>query len=591
MQIEQIADIVKSLSKWAKNFKERDPKTHHFSDAHRFRCELAEGLSYHAVFDTFPEKIIAAAAPNEDPKEFKYRKDNYKQITKPYWDKALSATNRMFNKQNYSIEWGDEKVKDFFTYLYPVYGDFQQWFIDNLHPLKYADPNAVAAVTPQFIPIMETEEGYAVDQSVEITPICKIYPGECVFKIVEEFAILKSSEKSLVRYNGRDEYSGLVFYVYDSEYIWKISQTGNRVDYEFEVDIYYTHLWEQKPVFSLKGIPKQNEDEPLFFSHFQSAVPSLDQAAFLNSTAFAVTNKIAFPTRWYFEDDCGTCNGEGWIMDYDLNKKTTCSKCGGNGKKFTFTWGKDYIMPLPDNLTQQDTTQLPTPPLGDHSPSTETIKYLNERSKELCREAFITLNIQITDKATGVTATEVEDDKDEFISLLLKLSREEFDLMQEIIDASCWMRWQKEEIVEVKEPNEFRVRSSADITEEIKTATEAKLPPPYLYKLLQEGIQQRFSTDTVMDDVLRVVALVDPMITTTDTTIQILVSQGIVDKWRETLHYFIYNFIYSELEKNDKFLEGDIDVIKSTLEKMAQDMTVSTGNKADDILNSLKVVK
>lgn len=585
----QIEEIVAKLTAWGKNYKERDPKTHYFSEAHKFRCETAERLSYHAVFDVFPEKLISSAAPNESAAEFNYRKKNYKQKTKAYWDKAIAATNRIFNTQNYTIEWGDEKIKEYFTYTYPTHGDYVQWFIDNAHPEKYADPNAVLVVKPETIPGEMIEDEFVVDQSVALSPISQIFGGEDVFEFYSEYCLLRSPEKSPVMFSSKMQMIGLVFEVYDENKIWKIIQIGDKTDYKFDVIEFYTHNWDQKMAWLLKGIPKPDPFEVLYYSHFQCALSSLDEAAVLNSTAFAVTNKFAFPTRWYYEDSCSVCSGNGWNENYETHNKDTCQTCKGTGKKMTWTWGKDLVVQLPDNgVSGIDTTQLPTPPGGTISGSVDEAKHLDEKTEKLCREAFMNLNIHITDKATGVTATEVEDDKDELISFLIKIAREEFDLMQESIDAHTWLMMSKEQIVEVREPNEFRVRSSADITEELKTAVEAGFPQPYLFKLLEEGIQQRFKNDSQMDQVIKIVSLVDPMMTTSETTIQQLSNTGVLDKWRVNLHYFIYNFIYSELEKNDKFLEGKVEVIKKTLEDMAKAMTVGSGNKAGDILGQIQ---
>ncbi len=583
-----IESIVNSLTAWGKQYRENKPETFYFSDAHKFRCEVAERLSYHAVFDTFPEKLIGAAAPNEDQKEYDYRKKNYKQKTKSYWDKALAATNRIFNEQNYSIDWKDDKIKDYFTYTYPVYGDYVQWFIDLVHPYKYADPGAVLVVKPAFIPGDFNEEGeFVVNQAEEITPVSEIYCGRDVFVYKPDYVLVLTKEFSQVKDSGRAKNTGLVFELYDDMAIYKIIQVGDKKDYTFEIVVYYEHLWEQIPAWALKGIPKYDPDEQLYFSHFSCAIPNLDEAVILNSTSFAVTNKIAFPTRWYYEDSCGNCSGHGWTENYEDHTKIKCSDCGGTGKKFTWTFGKDYIIPMPDNQIQQDTTTLPTPPFGTSEPPVETIKLLDEKAKYLSENAFITLNIHVTGQPTGVTATEVEDDKDELISFLLKISKEEFYLLEESIDAHTWMRWGKEDIVEVKEPNEFRVRSSADLTEELKTAIESKQPQPYIYNLLQEGIKQRFKSDTQLDDIVRIAFGVDPMAALDNNTVQQLANTGVVDKWRVTLHYFIYNFIYTELEKNDKFLEGDIETIKPVLEASAKAMTVTTTNKATDILSTL----
>lgn len=580
-----IEQILTELSVWGKNQR----KDKHFSDAHRFCHEVREHLSYHAEFGVFPEELLSDAAPNESPKEFKYRKDNYKQITKPYWDKALGTTYRIYNEQNYSIEWEDE-VKDFFTYNYPQTGNYLAFFKDVVHKMKFADPNAVLAVKPYYIPTkeVETENGVelVVNQSEQIQPIAELYSGDQVFIFKPDYCLLLTKEKSEIKVNGRVKKDGLVFELFDRYSITKIYQTGDQKDWTFEAVEYYYHGWEQLPAWKLKGIVKYDPNEVLYYSYFSCALPCLDEAAVLNNTKFAATNRVAFPTRWYYEEDCSTCNSTGFVENYETHATEKCTSCGGSGKSMTFTYGKDYVIKLPENTTQPDTTQLGGNAFGVYDPPVESLRFLSEEVKQCLNKSFTNLNITFVEQPTGVTATEIKDKDDDFTSFLMQVSSEQFDLLVNSLDAQCWMRYQKEFLVKVNKPKEFTIRSSSDLTEELKTATDAKLPAPYLLKITQETIKQRFEADNQIDDVLRVVALCDPLMTSSDATVSTLVNTNLVPKWWGTLHYCIYNFIYLKLDENPNFLEQDTLTIKSELEAMAK-AAEPQKNTAQSILDGI----
>ncbi len=138
--------ILQRIVEWGKS--QKKGKDNYFSDYHEKISKHARNLSYHAEFGVFPSELIEKAAPNEDSKEFDYRKANYKQVTKPAWDKALSFTYRVFNEQNFSIIWKDEDYEKYFNYEFPKYGDFVKFFIDVIPKMKFADPNAVVVVRP-----------------------------------------------------------------------------------------------------------------------------------------------------------------------------------------------------------------------------------------------------------------------------------------------------------------------------------------------------------------------------------------------------------------------------------------------------------
>jgi len=583
ISVEEISGMINRLTEWGKSNKKGDK---YFSIAHEFRAKTQLHLSYHAEFGVFPTELISSAAPNESAEEFNYRKKNYKQKTKPVWDKALSATNRIFNSQNYSVEF-DDLSKDYFTVTYPIHGSYVEFFKDVIHPMKYADPNAVLAIMPRYIPVKESEDGILVDQSVEIEPVATLFQGKSVFVYKDNYCLLLSSEKSIIIDGDKRKEEGLIFFLIDEMTIYIITQVGKITDWNFDVAEFYKHDWEQVTAFSLKGIPYFNQTgEPLYVSHFMCAIPNLDEAAFFNSTCFGVTHKIAYPTRWYYEDSCTTCSGKGYEEDFGTHDKTSCNSCSGTGKNFTFTWGKDYKIPMPENVASGDTTALPSPPFGVVDPPIDTIRYLDEKVQKLLDTAFLNLSIDVTEKPSGQSATEVMADQDTLISFLIKISGEEFYLLEESLDAQYFMRYKKPAEIKVNEPTEFRIKTTADLTAEYEGALKAGLPGVYLSKLLGQTFGQRFKNDTQLEDMLNVVSLVDSLMGVNDIEIGRLSSSSAIPKWWVTLHSCIYNFLSLKVYQDENYLQKDIEVIKTDMEALAKAAT-ATPNTATDILNNL----
>lgn len=593
----QISELIARIHTWGKQentaYKKEDKeRAKYFSDVHMNISELKLSVSYHADYGVFPEKLILDAAPNETDPEFNYRKKNYKQITKPIWDKALGQTYRIFNPQNYHTNWKEQEYEDFFLYTYPLYGSYPQFFKDVVHAMKFADPNSVLACKPQFIPGDFTEEGeFIVDQSEPITPIAELYTADQCFEYREgNYALLLTKYYSPITVGNKEVDEGLVFEIYDDTNIYRVYQIGKKEDWDFEYYLYYRHGWESMPAWKLKGKRVYHPIETLYYSHFMCAVPNLDMAAIYNSTQFGVINKVAYPTRWYFEDECDTCNGSKFIHDYELGTNTTCNVCHGTGKKFTFSWGKDYKIPMPQNLTDTDTQQLPTPPIGDHSPSLSAPEFLETKIEKLLSTAFTNLNIEVTEQPTGVSATEVKDDQENKYTFLLQITDEEFDLLQNSLDAQAYMRWGEKyegDRIEITPPSEFSIRSSYELTDEYKTAIEAKMPVIFQKKILEENLKQRFKGDTEMEKILQIVIAVDPLMTKTDMEVSALVNSQIIPKWRAVLHHFIYQFI-EELNIDGKFFDKDPADQKKELEAMAKTLASETDvNTADSILQSI----
>ena len=257
MTEELLINIVERLTSWGKKQKKGmkdDDK--YFCEEHEKTSEHEEELSYHSVYGVFPEKLILKAAPNETKEEFEYRKENYKQITKPSWDKAESFIYRIWNKQNYDIEWSNEDFEQYFTVDFPKYENYLSFFRDVVTKRKLSDPNAVLVVKPYYVPYTEIEEEGEVmlvpDQSEMISPYVVIYSSKDVFMYEEgEFTLVKRKEKTVVRKDGKNVKEGYWFELYDKNTIYWIKQVGKKEDYTFEIEVYYEHEYESLPAWRL----------------------------------------------------------------------------------------------------------------------------------------------------------------------------------------------------------------------------------------------------------------------------------------------------------------------------------------------------
>ena len=597
MTEELLINIVERLTSWGKKQKKGmkdDDK--YFCEEHEETSEHEKELSYHSVYGVFPEKLILKAAPNETKEEFEYRKENYKQITKPSWDKAESFIYRIWNKQNYDIEWSNEDFEQYFTVDFPKYENYLSFFRDVVTKRKLSDPNAVLVVKPYYVPYTEVEEEGEVilvpDQSEMISPYVVIYSSKDVFMYEEgEFTLVKRKEKTVVRKDGKNVKEGYWFELYDKNTIYWIKQVGKKEDYTFEIEVYYEHGYESLPAWRLGGIPCYDEELYYYHSYFSGALPNLDLAAFMSSTMTGSIAKTAYPTRWYYEDVCGTCDGSGMVMDYDNDVSKSCSSCKGSGKSFTFSWGKDYVIKLPENqadASRFDVGNLPAPPFGTHNPGTETIEFLDAKINSLIETAFANLNIDISNAPNGQTATESKIDREEAFSFLMQISYELFELLGKSLEAMVWMRWMDgESEIKVTAPNEFTIRSSEALTNEFSTAINSGLPSPYLNKLLQESVRQRFNGDARMERIINIVVNLDPLVTKKDTEIGAMLSIGAVQKWQVVLHANIYQYIDELSAQSEDFIYGDIytDILPKLRERAEQDVT--TGTNPDDLLGGL----
>lgn len=581
-------DLELFLSSLSTDLKSRKKGWKYYDGIHEEISKLYERVSYHSEFGKFPNDLFVKACPNQTPEEFTYNKETYRQKTKASWDKAVSATYRIWNEQNYSIDYKNDEQKEYFTFLYPYHGDFEAWFKDVIHPAKLADPNGVVAVFP-IIPTrkVETENGIeeVVVQSELISPVCKYFDADDVWVFRPDFCMLQTEEKSKVFEGGKEKKEGLVFLVYTTQDIYKVTQKGDKNKYQFDYELYFNHAWDYLPCFKLKGIPQ----EEIYHSYFMGAIPFLEDAILTDANFRAVKHRLAYPTRWYYTDNCNDCRGDKYIEEN--GERHACATCKGTGKRMTFSPFRDYEIPMPENLTSADVTNLPTPPFGSDSPDTTALEFLKKEVQDLTEQGFASVNIDVTNKVNGQTATESKIDREEFFSLLTKITTELFDLMANLYDAQGWMRWVKNyEEIGLTKPTEFTIRSAESLTEEFKSAVDAKLPDPYKKKVLMENLKIRFSGDEGMQKVLKIVSAVDPYMTITDQDLNLKKSNGLVALWECILHDRVYTFIADQVNQKDTFLDQDITEIRSALETMAKTKAAEltpVNRTAGGILNNL----
>src|SRR6478752_1349619 len=59
--------------------------------------DLKERIEVHTDLDNVPKGMIKRRGPYEDDNQYRYRKDNWNNITMPYFMKALGSLNRIMN--------------------------------------------------------------------------------------------------------------------------------------------------------------------------------------------------------------------------------------------------------------------------------------------------------------------------------------------------------------------------------------------------------------------------------------------------------------------------------------------------------------
>lgn len=591
---QKILSIVSTVSEKIKNGKKNkdgdcEYESIDWGKLYKEATEKADEVEVHACGD-FPVKLIGYNFPNESDEEKEYRKKSFQPVTKPYWLKGIHSLNRIWSEQNYKIDWTG--TEDYFLKEFPLYNSVVSFFKEVVTREKINDPNGVLVVDFD-LPVKQNSEGqYVIDDSKEIAPYGTVYDSDDVlFFESNDFALFCAEEKSEVVYYDRPQKSGLVFYLYDNENIYRIYQIGKKTDWTFQTDLYYNHALGYLPCWKLKGVPDETIDsEVLYDSYFSPALPYLNEAIIVHSTNKAVRNKVSYPIRAYYEQKCNSCDGYGYSKE-DSSK--SCTTCKGTGN-LKFSWGRDYVHELPTTTNNAGADQVPFPGIGYVSPDGAIINQNEEVIDKWIERAFTFMNLDVSLKSTNknssqdLTATSAKIDREELFVFLLQISNELFDLMSKFVSACYFIRYGKESTIQISYPKTFELTSASELTEEIKTANDASLPDSLKAELNVDYTEQRFAQQDNVTAKIKAIQYCDSLFVKSTQDIQILLSGGVIQKWQAVLHTMIDSYLNEELLKNENYLQNDLQKIKDDMTARAKaDIVSSQPNTAGNILNNI----
>lgn len=542
-------------------------------------CELAQKTRMHYDYNCPPDTLLLTKAPNQQEEEFKYAKENFKHITFPFWSKGENAVNRIWNRNNFSVKWNDQKIqykessaKEYFEGEIPEIGNIFDYFANVETKWDLRDPNAIIAVKPYKIPIKEVDGQQVADKSVIIEPIPVIYQCEQKRAYVEEnYLLVERFDKTWIKDYDKNMPSGRIFEYYDTESIWIIKQIGkDNGNPIFDYQILYKHNLGYLPCDTLKGILETKQGLKFYLSYFSPAIPNLDEALIHNSTLQLSVYSQAYPHTWAY---VGGCNGAGCVggqVRSENGEMIPCPVCKGTGKDTSFSALKVTQIKMPDSFDKSP--NVPTPPIGFVSPDIQILDFLRSMIKNYIIDAFAFLNIDVSNSFVkgSETALSKQIDREEFFSFLLLFSNQQFALLEFVIKAIGEMRYEGFKMPDIKRPNNFTIRTYKEITAELADARANNLPELAIEKLVNEYFITRFSINAEFLNIYKVIKQIDTLFIKTDVQIVTGVNNGTIKPEDVMLHNHIISFIYEELALDPNFLNQDIETIKAKLIEKAE---------------------
>jgi len=621
---EFIFELVQSLVDKKKTSAKSKPKlgsqyVGHSEDYHNAEFYNGYGLSVkwlnqirvHAQKGVYPYELFMKQAPNQTPAEADYVRANYKQTTIQVFKDMVDTYGRAYHENNWSIQYvtdADQYINTNTTlqqYLdseFPEYGSLDNFVFTFLPPLKMMDAMGVVAVLPYDIPVIEKDGEQIIDPEQLIKPYTKFYHTTRVLAYDINYAVIESEELSSVEYNVKEVYDGLVFYIFDDEWIYKAIQVGKKIDYQFEVVEWFNHATGIVPVKRVDGISIQIDETMMQQSPFLYATDILDEVLLDSALLRGIKPTCTYPFRVMVGEYCEFSirdNGEQLVCDNGYHyradgTKSICPECNGTG-------AKDRVSPYgtllikPQKGTSQGDTVTPDRAMYYASPSTETPVFLRNEIAQGMAMAYDILHLKKTDNkvqgSAGLTATEVASDQKSLIAGIKQNSVQLFDLYEWCIDVIGLMRYgENYRKPTIKRPVNYDFYLESDYMAQINEAIASKQPPFVIQSILYKYLQTQYYPDVKGQKVFNLISQTDRLMTMTLDEINMKLAKGLVDKWEVVLHDSAINFVNGLMMENQEFLEQDFDIQMQLLIAKAKEVADSITIQSPSQFNSRSVI-
>lgn len=563
------------------------------SDLYTLSVVQKRRIEVHAEDGVFPYELFANRAPNQTDEEKQYIESNYKTITLPVWQAFQSLLNRIWVDQNWKIDYNEQdEIQKYFETEYPVYGNVYDFFKSVVTSQKEIDNNGLIVVKPFYIPTEEVDGVTVVNDREYIKTHAFYYGSETILAFEEsKYALVLCHSKSKVEYKGRESYDGVVMYLYDDNNIYKINQVGRKLDWDFEIEIFYTHGLGYMPAWKLNGRAKQVGKDVFYQSVFISAVANLDQALLDNSYLTAKKAQVAFPHKWEYVSDCeyidangGQCLGG--KISYD-SVTYQCPSCKGTSNKASVMGVTQIEMP-----TQFDASKsaIAPPFLGFVEPSTENLKFLRDEINNYLHNGAMMLNLDISNKVVKGSETATGDaiDREETFTMLKGISDQIFALFYKSMKAMTQMQFGLDTTLpSITPPRVFELRKDTDISSEIISLKTAGMPDVIIVQAIKEYMNIRFSLNIDSQKILNLSTYSDRLLTLSPDDILKKKVSNTVAGWEDILHTSMYSIISVAISENKSFLDLSIEQQNEIIIKKAKDIYLEINPPAINIDNVL----
>lgn len=560
--------------------------------------ELAEKLRVHAD-GKMPQKLITERRPNESDKIKEYREKIYVPITKRTISKVFSSLEKIRRSQDWSVQFDAEKVsslikddetlEQYCEYRYPHFTSITNWAFSVLLRKYLIDANGIVAIIPEQMPESTTEY---------IKPVAKFFDSEQIMYYVEgECVVLKSRDTSTYYTHGgrRVNNGGAIYYVLTKNEFAKYEQISAK---EFDESCIYRHDIGELPAFKVGGVYHSRlNNDTIYESRIAGMIPSLDEAAREYSDLQAEILQHIHSEKYVFaNNDCPVCNGTGqeYIIEKDEQTGTetvkgtkVCHHCHGRGSVSNVSPYGEYII----NSAKFGEQQLPTPPIGYVTKSTDIAKFEDEHVRQHIYDALAAINMEfLAETPLSQSGIAKAYDKDELNNFVNAVAEDIVRILDNIYMFINEYRYntlianpddRKAMLPKINVPTKYDILNTSVLMAELKNARDAQAHPMILRELEIDYAKKQFNTDPEIAHMIETTFNLDPLFGMSDESKMTMLQNNGITELDYIVSCNITAFVLRAIREDKDFYSRDYKKQMEVLKKYAEEV-----QKANEPVNA-----
>lgn len=563
-----------------KDYLEKLLKADHKHYFYKQACDIAEHLKFH--FDGIKNSIypyekankyfqilIEQRRPNESEPVQKYRKDQYKPITKIPCSKVATSLKKIPRSHGWKVDFsmvetptilGSEKPEEYINKYFPVFDTVEAWYFEAIMSEQLKDPNGLILVIP-YEYYKPQEELKQLPENEYLHPIAMFIPSIAVVDFVaNEYAVISSNENWSYRDKDGKITQGSVYWFISKGVMHKLYLKQDK-SYDF-VENYAVLPEEYLAAWRVGGNLKEVYGvTPCYESFVSPMLPYLDMVATEANDLDAAVLLHLHPTMWYFTgQECNSCKGTGMVKI--AGKNSTCGSCKGNGRMLHSPFTDVAVKPQ-----EVGTQPIPTPPMGYVDKPVEIVKLQSERVKEHLKDALSAINMEfLYEEPLNISGTAKSIDRDElnnFVASVAKNAAKNIERTIELVIAERYPKLSEEEQEKLEPiisiPETFDFFTSSSLIADMKALIEADADQSIINAIEIDYVNKKFAGKPELRDKMLVAKAIDPFAGIPNADKTDLMLSGKIDELDYIVSVYINSFIEQAIRENKEFLRLERD--------------------------------